>query len=59
LPAATGWQPVPPELDLCVNHPGILAEEWKKLAFATNAIFLRFPNKKPEKPTLAKFFYLE
>jgi hypothetical protein len=36
------------------NHPRILAEKWEKLAFATTAIFLRFPNKNTENPTLAE-----
>jgi hypothetical protein len=36
------------------NHPGILAEKWERLAFATNAIFCRFPNKNPENATFSK-----
>jgi hypothetical protein len=39
---------------LCDNHPGILAEKGEKLAFATTAIFSRFPNEKPEKPIFAE-----
>jgi hypothetical protein len=40
----------------CVKHPGILAERGERRAFATNAIFSRFPNEKREKPTFAKSF---
>jgi hypothetical protein len=39
---------------LCGNHPGILAEKKENLAFATTAIFWRFPNEKPEKPIFYK-----
>jgi hypothetical protein len=39
---------------LFVKHPGIIAERWRKLAFATNAIFSRFPNKNLENATLTK-----
>jgi hypothetical protein len=39
---------------LWVNHPGILAEKWERLAFPTTAIFSRFPNKKLENATLGK-----
>jgi len=41
---------------LCDNHPGILAGKREKLAFATTAIFSRFPNKNPENATLVKIF---
>jgi hypothetical protein len=40
----------------CFAHLGILKEKWKKLAVLGNAIFSRFPNEKPEKPTLGKTF---
>jgi hypothetical protein len=38
------------------NHPGIIAGNWERLEVLGNAIFLRFPNEKLEKPTLAKIF---
>jgi hypothetical protein len=38
----------------CFAHRGILAEKWERLAFPSTAIFSRFPNKNPEKPTLVK-----
>ena len=39
---------------LCVKHPGIVAEKREEFAFATTAIFLRFPKEKPEKPIFVK-----
>jgi len=39
---------------LVAKHSGILAEKREKLAFATTAKFLRFPNEKPEKPIFLK-----
>jgi hypothetical protein len=35
-------------------HPGILAGKRENPAFATTAIFSRFPNKNPENATLVK-----
>jgi hypothetical protein len=39
---------------LQVNHPDKVADQREKLAFATTAIFSRFPNEKPEKPIFVK-----
>jgi hypothetical protein len=36
------------------DHADILAEKWERLAFATTAIFSRFPNKNPENATFMK-----
>jgi hypothetical protein len=36
---------------LYVKHPGILAGKGDGIEVVANAIFLRFPNEKPEKPT--------
>jgi hypothetical protein len=44
---------------LCDNHHGIIAEQKEKLAFATTAIFLRFPNEKPEKPIFSKNSFIQ
>jgi hypothetical protein len=35
-------------------HPGIVAEKGRDSAFATTAIFCRFPNKNPENATLVE-----
>jgi hypothetical protein len=37
--------------DFCIHFPAILPPRREKSAFATNAIFSRFPNENPENAT--------